>query len=239
MDHGVGQPGAGGLEAVSRPRQLTMPTWRVEHASGDVEAFHNWELPTEVRLATFFRAPSPTLVLGSSQVLGSVDEEAATRQGIDVVRRRSGGGGVLLWPGEFVWLDLVISASDALWSDDVGRSMWWVGELWCAAFAAVEPLVTVHRGRLQRTRWSADVCFAGIGPGEVLRGGSKLVGISQRRTRHAARFQTMVHLNWRPEVVASLVAGAPPVGELGALVATCSLPSEIIVARLTAALLEL
>jgi len=216
-----------------------MPYWLVEHAIGDVEAFHNRALPTGVRLAMFFQASSPTLVLGSSQALGSVDEDAAARQGIDVVRRRSGGGGVLLWPGEFVWLDLVIPASDALWSDDVGRSMWWVGELWCAALAAVEPLATVHRGRLQRTAWSTDVCFAGIGPGELLRGRSKLVGISQRRTRHAARFQTMVHLKWRPEVVASLVAGAPPVGELDALVATCSLPSELIVARLTAALLEL
>jgi lipoate-protein ligase A len=216
-----------------------MPSWLVEHATGDVEAFHSLALPAGIRLATFFQAQSPTLVLGSSQAEGSVDVAAATRQGIDVVHRRSGGGGVLLWPGEFVWLDLVIPASDKLWSDDVGRSMWWVGELWRAALAAVEPLVTVHRGRLLRTRWSADVCFAGIGPGEVLRGSSKLVGISQRRTRHAARFQTMVHLQWRPEVVASLVAGAPPVGELEALVATCALPSEIIVAQLTAALLQL
>ena len=89
---------------------------------------------------------------------------------------------MLLWPGEFVWLDLEIPASDELWSDDVGKAMWWVGELWRTALGATEPEATVHRGRLIRTRWSTDVCFAGAGPGEVLVGGAKLVGVSQRRS---------------------------------------------------------
>jgi lipoate---protein ligase len=213
-----------------------MPSWRVQHSSGDVGAFHARELPADQRLATFFRAESPALVLGSSQRDESVDADAAARQGIDVVRRRSGGGGVLLWPDEFVWLDLEIPVSDDLWSDDIGRSMWWVGELWRAALADLEPAAMVHHGRLVRTRWSADVCFAGTGPGEVLVGDAKLVGISQRRTRLAARFQTMVHLQWRPEVVASLVADGPLLDELAQLVKTCAASADDIVSRLTAVL---
>ena len=207
-----------------------MPSWRTQHSSGDVGAFHAREIPTDHRSATFFRADVPTLALGSSQRLESVDNEAATRLGVDIVRRRSGGGGVLLWPDEFVWLDLEIPASDTLWSDDVGRSMWWVGELWRAALAEVEPHATVHYGRMQRTRWSSDVCFAGTGPGEVLVGAAKLVGISQRRTRLAARFQTMVHLRWRPDVVASLVAGAPPVADLIPVVQTVPAAADDIIA---------
>ena len=124
----------------------------------------------------------------------------------------------MLWPGEFVWLDLEIPAGDELWSDDVGRSMWWVGDLWRDALAGFEPSATVHRGRLAQTQWSSDVCFAGVGPGEVLVGDAKLVGVSQRRTRHAARFQTMVHLRWRADVVASLVGGGPTVDELASVV---------------------
>jgi hypothetical protein len=143
---------------------------------------------------------------------------------------------VLLWPEEFVWLDLEIPATDRLWDDDIGRSMWWVGEVWRAALADVEPRSTVYRGRLLRTRWSADVCFAGTGPGEVLVGGAKLVGISQRRTRLAARFQTMVHLRWRPEVVASLVADGPSIEDLAPLVHTCTASAPDITSRLTAAL---
>jgi lipoate-protein ligase A len=216
-----------------------MPSWQIEHLTGDVAEFHARALPADARRATFFRAESATLVLGSSQRLESVDSHAAARQGIDVVRRRSGGGGVLLLPGEFVWFDLVIPATDPLWSDDIGRSMWWVGELWRAALATFEPLATVHRGPMLRTQWSPDVCFAGIGPGEVLRAGAKLVGISQRRTRQAARFQTMIHLRWRPDVVASLVAGSSSVTEFASLVATCSAAVDDITGELTAALTQL
>ncbi len=213
-----------------------MAPWRIEHLGGDVGAFQARELPTGERVASFFRARTPTLVLGSSQRRESVDVAAAERQGIDVVRRRSGGGGVLLLPDEFVWLDLEIPASDEMWRTDIGHSMWWIGELWVAALADVEPSAVVHRGRLVRTPWSAEVCFAGTGPGEVLVGDAKLVGISQRRTRLAARFQTMVHLHWRPDVVASLVADNPSVEELAPVVKACSAPADEITARLTAAL---
>ena len=145
----------------------------------------------------------------------------------------------MLWPDEFVWLDLEIPATDALWSNDIGRSMWWVGEFWRAALADSEPRASVHRGRMQRTRWSSDVCFAGTGPGEVMVDTAKLVGISQRRTREAARFQSMVHLRWRPEVVASLIADKPPIADLVPIVRTAAASADHIVAGLTAALHQL
>ncbi len=207
--------------------------WRIHAVAGDVGEFHARPLPDDGRVATFFRAQAPTLVLGSSQREESVDFDAAVRQGIDVVRRRSGGGGVLLWPDEFVWLDLEIPSTDELWCDDVGKAMWWVGALWRTALADLSPVSAVHRGRMVRSRWSSDVCFAGTGPGEVTVGESKLVGVSQRRTRSAARFQTMVHLRWRPDVVASLVAQSPSAQELAPLVRTCSASADDIRGRLT------
>ncbi len=54
------------------------------------------------------------------------------------------------------------------------------------------------------------MCFAGVGPGEVLLGRRKLVGISQRRTRGGARFQCMVHVRWTPDVLVSLLAEPRP-----------------------------
>jgi lipoate---protein ligase len=211
-----------------------MPSWQIQHSSGDAGTFHARELPIGQRIATFFAVESPTLVLGSSQRAESVDVTSATRHGIDIVRRRSGGGGVLLWPGEFVWLDLEIPEGDDLWSDDVSRSMWWVGDLWREALTDFEPSAAVYRGRLVQTRWSSDVCFAGAGPGEVLVEDAKLVGVSQRRTRSAVRFQTMVHLRWRPGEVASLVVDGPSAEELAPLVRICAASAEDITARVTA-----
>jgi lipoate-protein ligase A len=183
--------------------------WRVEHSHGDAGAFHADD-PSAQRSATFHTVERPTLVLGSAQPDADVDQRVASSLHIDVVRRRSGGGAVLLLPGEFVWLDLVVPAGDPLWLDDVGQAMVWVGELWRDALATAGVQGEVHRGGLVSTAWSRQVCFAGTGTGEVVQGAAKVVGVSQRRTRSWARFQSMCHLQWRPELVAALVARPRP-----------------------------
>jgi lipoate---protein ligase len=151
----------------------------------------------------------PALVLGSSQDRSLVDADACERAGVAVVQRRSGGGAVLVLPGEAVWIDLVLPATDPRWDADVGRASWWVGEAWAAAVAcAGGPTdLAVHRGPMVRTDWSALACFAGVGPGEVLHpDGRKVVGLSQRRTRTVARFQGSLHLHHEGAALAGLLA---------------------------------
>ena len=129
-----------------------------------------------------------------------------------------------------MWLDLVIPAGDVLWSDDVGRAMVWVGELWQRALGDLGVASDVNRvGTSGDSRWSRHVCFAGVGSGEVLQRDCKVVGVSQRRTRATARFQSVCHLRWRPELVAALVAPPRPLSsELAARVATVSAPATAI-----------
>ena len=201
------------------------PPWNIDHVHGDAGLFHQAD-PAARRSATFLTVSSPTLVLGSAQPDDAVDRRIADALGVEVARRRSGGGAVLLLPGEFVWLDLVIPTGDPLWLDDVGRAMVWVGELWQRALADIGVHGEVHRGGLVASEWSRQVCFAGVGTGEVMAGSSKLAGISQRRTREYARFQSMCHLRWRPELVAALVAPPRPrATELACAVAV--VPSSI------------
>jgi lipoate-protein ligase A len=59
-----------------------------------------------------------------------------------------------------------------------------------------------------RTEWSELVCFAGLGPGEVTVGGRKVVGISQRRTRDAARFQCVAYETWDADALGALARSA-------------------------------
>lgn len=209
--------------------------WVVAQSHGDAGAFHTLD-PAARRSATFHTVDQPTLVLGSAQSEADVDRRVAAALGIEVVRRRSGGGAVLLVPGEFVWLDVVIPAADPLWLSDVAHAMVWVGGLWQRALAALGVDGDVYRGRLITTEWSRQVCFAGVGTGEVVAGASKLVGISQRRTRDYARFQTMCHLNWRPELVAALVA-APRPGAVG--LATVARTAPVQAAQLRQTLTQL
>jgi lipoate-protein ligase A len=169
----------------------------------DAETRERADLRRQIRVLT---AERPALVLGGSQPESDVDLQAAAEAGVDIVRRRSGGGAVLVEDGAVVWVDLIIPTSDRLWQADVGEATWWVGSTWRAALDAVgSGPAQVWRGAMQRTPWSDRVCFAGLGPGEVCVDARKVVGVSQRRTRAGSLFQTATLLEWHPTALLSLL----------------------------------
>ncbi|MGD9702079.1 MAG: hypothetical protein AB7Q42_06765 [Acidimicrobiia bacterium] len=216
-------------------------TWAVERFVGAAAEFHALPLPPAggaERAAWVFSVERPALVLGSTQAADVVDAEACRAAGVEVARRRSGGGAVLLVPGEVVWVDLVVPAGDPLWLDDVGRSMWWVGDAWARALLACGfPGATVHRGRPVDAPWSRLVCFAGLGAGEVTLHDRKVVGVSQRRTRSAARFQCGAYLRWDGDaLIRLLTAPRPALGELESAAVSLPVGAGDLVAALLAAL---
>jgi lipoate-protein ligase A len=151
----------------------------------------------------------PALVLGSTQP-DPGDPARPLPPGVDLVRRHSGGGAVLVTPQSVVWVDVFVPAEDRLWSPDVGRAFAWLGRAWVEALAALDvPGPQAHEGPFVQTPWSRSVCFAGLGPGEVSVGGRKVVGISQRRRRDGALFQCAALLAWDPGGTAA-VLGLPP-----------------------------
>lgn len=185
---------------------MAWPTTRLRASAAEL---HGRAIIWSGRSVTFCEVERPALVLGSTQLSTDVDEAATAAAGADVVRRRSGGGAVLVEPGRTMWVDVVVPAGDTLWQADVGRSFWWLGDAWAAALASLgvaDAGIQVHRGPLISSRWSSMVCFAGLGPGEVSAGGAKVVGISQRRTREGALFQCAVALAWDPATMPALLA---------------------------------
>lgn len=177
------------------------------------------------------------IVLGSRQGPELLDAEACARAGLDVVRRRSGGGAVLLRPGAAVWIDLVLPHGVA--PDDVRGSMIWAGELWRDVLVGlVEGDVSVHDGGMLDNVWSELVCFAGIGPGEVLVDGRKFVGLSQRRNRHGLRVQATCYRRSVTGEIPSLLAVAAPGAPLSEPHAEPALDADVLAERLVARLAE-
>jgi lipoate---protein ligase len=176
-------------------------TWKIERSPGSAMAFHQREFPEPMERAVWIHdIDRPALVLGSSQPETVVRRQALGE--VELVRRRSGGGAVLLVPGEVLWLDVLIPVGDALWHDDIGRASHWLGQVWATAIGGD---AVVHRGAMVRSAFSSLVCFAGVGPGEVLVGQRKVVGLSQRRTRNGARFQCAAYSMFDAQAITPLL----------------------------------
>jgi len=193
--------------------------------------------PAGRRLACLAHPSGGAVVLGSAQASAEFDADRCARAGLELVKRRSGGGAVVVLPGAQVWLDLFVPVSDQLFDTDVVRASSFVGALWRDALVAATGTsagLAVHASGLVETAWSRRICFSGIGPGELTRGGQKVTGLAQRRDRTGAWFFTMALVRPEQHRLASLLA--VEAGE--AVVIETSLEAETAVAGCPAAELE-
>ena len=79
---------------------------------------------------------APALVLGRAATEPYVDREAASAAGVEVLRRRSGGGPVL-WDAGLLSLDVVLPRGHRLAGDDVVAAYRWLGEALAGALRAL------------------------------------------------------------------------------------------------------
>jgi lipoate-protein ligase A len=118
--------------------------------------------------------------------------------------------------------------------------MVWLGRHLAAVFAAALPQhsFSVHEGPAVTTSWSSLVCFDGVGAGEVLLDGRKLVGISQRRTRDAARLQCCWYTAHDPDDLMGLLAAArrPDPGALAPVATVTAAVAAVVPGALVARL---
>ena len=189
--------------AVREPRR----EWEVVVRAGPAATLHGASPTPAHRQLRRCRARGMAVVLGSGQPATDVDPGRVAALGATVVRRRSGGGAVLVVPSEVVWMEAWLPAGDPLWTDDVARASWWLGEAWVDALRSLGfGGGSVHRGGLERSPWGRLLCFAAVGPGEVCLGSRKVIGIAQRRSREGALFQSAASLLLRAEELAGVLA---------------------------------
>ncbi len=176
--------------------------WTIEHSAGTAQDLHDLAMGPDP-LVRINEVTGPAVVLGSDRSRSGL---AARTPGVELARRHSGGGAVWLSPGAQLWVDVLVTSDDPRHFDDIRRAAHWIGDAWSAALGT--PAATWRSG-MTNVEASRIACFAGVGPGEVMLGDRKLVGISQRRTRDWSRFQCVAYHRWNPEdLLANLDLGS-------------------------------
>ena len=174
----------------------------------------------------WYWAVEPTLILGVFQPPEVINEAAAAARGVPLVRRRSGGTGVLAGP-PLLSLDIALPTGHRLALPDVTESYHWLGRAWLTTIEALgvrdarlvpiaEVRAAIHRplrrlpdGPITDADLVRLACFGSLSPYEVAIGPRKLVGFSQVRRRGGLLLQVGLPLTWEADLLASLLAARP------------------------------
>lgn len=172
--------------------------WEVSWTVGSAGDFHALTPNDEATPQVWVHVPpTPALVLGSTQPDQLVDHRAAAVEGVEVCRRRSGGGLVWIDPGTDCWIDVIVPCTSRHWDDDVGRAFHWLGSHWADVLAAEGFQPTLQLSSAGGTDPAGRIwCFAGTGHGELTLDGHKIMGLSQRRTKKWIRLQSLLLGVW-------------------------------------------
>lgn len=143
--------------------------WRLERVSLTTATLHEaWPRLTEgERLCRVAEPIDRALVLGSSTGEEGFDLQRVRREGITVVRRHSGGGAVLVEPGDQIWLMLYLRLDDPLVLRDLGSSFLWLGTAVQNLLEGLGVEGRVVTERQERTELGRMICFADLGFGEL------------------------------------------------------------------------
>ncbi|MGH3733306.1 MAG: hypothetical protein ACRDVC_08030 [Acidimicrobiales bacterium] len=158
-----------------------------------VEDLYDYDRVRRLDVATLFvaRVRRATLVLGGNQSSDILDLSPDPSVGI---RRRRGGGGLVLLRPDDLWIDWWIPHGDPRWTHDVRESSIQVGTWWAEVLKEhTKDDVRVHEGALEGDPAFRLVCFAGRGPGEVFVRTRKAVGLTQWRVREGVFISTVLH----------------------------------------------
>lgn len=202
---------------------LSVPEWRVYPLSVADQQTHidRYERlfddirPGDPAILYWSLAERPSLVLGLSQKLESLNQAALHDLALPVYRRRAGGTTVLVGP-DLLCLDVILPAGHSLISSDIVESYRWFGEAWVQALhtlgietrAISATEAHTERERLKQPETRAyemlmnRACYGTLSPYEVVVGLRKVVGLCMVRRRHASLLQAGVVLNWDYEPLA-------------------------------------
>lgn len=170
-----------------------------------LEQFQRGDLPT-LRLYTW---NPPTLSMGKSQKLDSINTPWCRNHGIDIVRRTTGGQAVL--HGQDITYSLIGDAHSARFSGGILKIYQTLSQVFFHFFQALglSPQLQPH-SRRQRAEQASQVCFAVPSAFEILVEGKKIIGSAQRQTSQGFLQHGTIPLMDQTQTLAGIFKNTPP-----------------------------
>jgi lipoate-protein ligase A len=167
------------------------------------------EAPSTLR---FYSWRSPWISLGSGERADDVDRDRIAWRGWGILRRASGGTAVI-HQGQLGYA-VILPSSHPIWRGDLIESYRRLAAPLAAAFralgVAVEAAPPSARAEFARAAPpGADrICFAALGPYELLTAGHKVIGNSQVRRRLASLQHGTIQVSASQAALLDILAGS-------------------------------
>jgi len=151
----------------------------------------------------------PTISLGHGQRLDArIDEAAAARLGVGMVRRPTGGSAILHeGPESELTYSVVAGDGDFPGAEDLLGTYRWIGAALCDGLRALGAAAEMVAVQPSDPATMPTFCFARTGSYEIEVAGRKLVGSAQRRQGSAFLQHGAVMLTAHPDRLASVFPG--------------------------------
>ncbi|HEY9900145.1 MAG TPA: biotin/lipoate A/B protein ligase family protein [Pantanalinema sp.] len=171
-----------------------------------LEAYRAGEAPPTLRLYDW---QCPTLSLGYAQRATDVAFEACEREGVEVVRRPTGGRAVLHGVGDLTYA--VVASGAEGFPESVADSYCMIAKAIIASLQGLGLDAELTPGA--RGSGNASACFATATKADLTASGLKVVGSAQVRRQGGFLQHGTLMLTQGPEAIAPLlVSGVPPKG---------------------------
>ncbi len=159
----------------------------------------------------FYDWTTPAFSFGYFQdITSEVDVEACRAEGIELVKRMTGGGTVV--HGWDVTYTLILPRHTR--EKGIAEMYQQLGKSLVKAFEKLDIPAECYADKADTTESSDNICLTNPAENDVMCNGKKLAGVSTRRNRNGILFQGYISLNIPPNIILKRVSKHPDIQEM-------------------------
>lgn len=141
------------------------------------------------------------------KIAREIDVEGCGTQGVELVRRMTGGGTVV--HGWDVTYSIVVPHGNGAIPSDISASYCWIANRLLNGFHQIDVPAILQGSKSETSDVGPNTCLANPAEHDVMLDGRKIAGLSQRRNRIGGVYQGYIALDMPPPEILTLASKSP------------------------------